>query len=105
MRKRMRSLGIMALLAMLGLGILYGRSQSGPQQPSAKAEAQPAADSVAAAVSKVSPDPSSRIRTNSATAFHDPIFVGPCHLLPKSEQEVASPVDGLLGRIVVSLGQ
>jgi WD40 repeat protein/multidrug efflux pump subunit AcrA (membrane-fusion protein) len=103
----MRVLAIIGLVTLLGIGILYARSQTSTpktpapgSEPPVASEHQDVGDSRAAGRSTIP-----KVQVKSALAFHDPIFVGPCHLLPKGEQEVCSPIDGLLQEIVVSLGQ
>jgi WD40 repeat protein/biotin carboxyl carrier protein len=46
-----------------------------------------------------------RAAAGMGRALYDPVVVGPCNLVPLQEQDVSSPLDGILDEVAVHLGK
>jgi len=97
----MRRILIGLTLGLLVAGIVAWQFWT-PSPDQVQAEATPLQHT---AVEETLPVRSAPSRQGPVGAYHDPVVVGPCNIFPIAEQDVASPMDGMIREVIAELGQ
>src|SRR5687767_11966646 len=109
----MRRAFIVLVAALFATGFIYwratagtGRADGSPVDVGPAASTVPPTDLPATAPRATAEiDPLRTAALAGVGPLYDPVVIGPCNLFPHAEQDVSSPIDGVLEDVVADLGQ